>query len=449
MVAELSAYHPPLAVIPTPRLLVLLLATAPLAIVPLAAPEAWIALVVVWCALAVAIGADVAVLRGARLDVTLTRPAHSGVGRPIHAKAAIDLRAPRALRASMRAITSAPVHAVSDTVDVRLPTGTSDVPIELHADRRGTGALREIWLRLRGPFGLVARIDRADRGGGSIAVVPDVEGVDRKTMELLGAQPLLSGLKREKWTGEGGEFESLQQYTLGMDLGAVDWKSSARHLALRVRRYHVERRQRIVLCLDVGRAMRDPIEGLERLDHGVHTALVLAKTALRAGDLVGMHAYGGEARAWVPPRSGVGRFARLRMTCASLATEMDETNHVVGLHDLLRRLTRRSMVVVFTEFTDATTAELMVDALGQLAHRHVIVFVALDDPLLEEPMATPPEDGADLAAAVVASNLAQRRHLVLARLPRLGVHVVHSRPGAIAGDLVQRYVKIKKRGLIG
>ncbi|UJR86245.1 DUF58 domain-containing protein [Sandaracinus amylolyticus] len=480
--------------VPTPRLLVVLLAIAPLAILPLALEPAWIALAIAWVAVAVAVGIDLALLASARLDIALQRPASAGVGRTVRAKAAIDLRAAAPLHGTLRAIADAPLTA-SAPIAVRIPRGASELPIDLHADSRGTGTLREIWLRLSGPLGLVARIEKADRGAGPIAVVPDVEHVDRTTMAVLGAQPMLSGLKREKWTGEGGEFESLQQYTLGMDLGSVDWKASARHQQLRVRRFHVERRQRIVVCLDVGRAMRDPIadtapseskrgwgparsvwgggtrsgsagrgegssktppenardpiQGLERLDHGVHTALVLAKAALRAGDLVGMHGYGGEPRAWVPPRSGVGQFARLRQAAAALRAETDETNHVLGLHDLLRRLSRRTMVVVFTEFSDATTAELMLDALGQLARKHVIVFVALDDPLLEEPLSTLPSDASDLAAAVVASNLAQRRHLVLARLPRLGVHVVHSRPGAVAADLVERYVNIKARGLIG
>lgn len=434
--------------LPTSRLLVVLLATAPLAILPLALEPAWIALAVAWAAIAAAVGVDLALLRLSRLDVRLHKPASTGVGATALARAAIDLRGPAPLAATVRTLAEPPLRA-GDPLEVRIAPGATELALPLHADHRGTGALRAVFLRLVGPLGLVARIEEARAGAGPIAVVPDVARVDRTTMEVLGAQPMLSGLKREKWTGEGGEFESLQAYTLGMDLGAVDWKASARHQQLRVRRFHVERRQRIVLSIDVGRAMRDPIEGLERLDHAVHSALVLAKSALRAGDLVGLHAYGGEPRAWAPPRSGVGQFGRIRQTCAALRAETDETNHVLGLHDLLRRVNRRSMVVVFTEFTDATTAELMLDALGQLAHRHVIVFVALDDPLLEEPMRALPSSAQELAAAVVASTLAQRRHLVLARLARLGVHVVHSRPGAVAADLVERYVKIKSRGLIG
>jgi uncharacterized protein (DUF58 family) len=434
---------------PTPRLVAIVLFTLPLAFVPMAHAAAWPLVGVLWVALVAAIALDLAVLSRVSLRAKLSRPTSVGVGTSFRAMARIDLGLPMALPASVRTETALPVETDEGVRPLRLLAGENDVPIELYADHRGRGALSALWLRIEGLLGLVARITRVDEGAGPIAVVPDVERVDREAIEVLGSEAMLSGMKRERWAGDGGEFESLSAYSLGMDMRAVDWKASARHMSIRVRRYRLERRQRIVLCLDLGREMRDPIDGLERLDHGVHTSLVLAKTALGAGDLVGLHGYGAEPRSWVPPRGGPAQFARLRSACAQLATEPDETNHVLGLHDLLRRSTRRSMIVVFTEFTDATTAELMLETIGQLARRHVIVFVALDDPTLEEPLVHAPQSGRALAAAVVASSLANRRHVVLARLARMGVHVVHSRPGAIAGALVERYVRIKSRGLIG
>lgn len=435
--------------VPTPRLLALVLLTLPVAFTPLAWEPAWVLVVGLWVALLAAVAVDLAVLSRVSLRARIARPHSVGVGTSFRAAATIDLGLPMGLDASVRSETALPIEAEEGARRIHLARGDNEVPIALFADRRGRGALRALWLQLFGTLGLVAKITRIEEGAGPIAVVPDVARVDREAMEVLGSEAMLSGMKRERWAGDGGEFESLSAYSLGMDTRAVDWKASARHMALRVRRYRLERRQRIVLCLDLGREMRDPIAGLERLDHGVHTALVLAKTALGAGDLVGLHAYGSEPRSWAPPRGGPAQFARLRSACAQLATEAEETNHVLGLHDLLRRNTRRSMIVVFTEFTDATTAELMLDTIGQLARRHLIVFVALDDPALEEPLLHAPESGRALAAAVVASSLANRRHVVLARLSRMGVHVVHSRPGAIAGALVERYVRIKSRGLIG
>ncbi len=444
--------------VPTSRLLALVLLTLPVAFVPLAWEPAWPLVALLWAVLLGAVAVDLAVLSRVSLRARIARPHSVGVGTSFRAAATLDLGIPMGLLAHVRTETALPVESADGVRRVPLARGENEVALSLFADRRGRGALRALWLKLFGTLGLVAKVVRVDEGAGPIAVVPDVARVDREAMEVLGSEALLSGMKRERWAGDGGEFESLSAYSLGMDTRAVDWKASARHMALRVRRYRLERRQRIVLCLDLGREMRDPIAagtsgpssvGLERLDHGVHTALVLAKTALGAGDLVGLHAYGSEPRAWAPPRGGPAQFSRLRSACAQLATETEETNHVLGLHDLLRRNTRRSMIVVFTEFTDATTAELMLDTIGQLARRHLIVFVALDDPALEEPLVHAPETGRALASAVVASSLAHRRHVVLARLSRMGVHVVHSRPGAMAGALVERYVRIKSRGLIG
>ena len=53
------------------------------------------------------------------------------------------------------------------------------------------------------------------------------------------------------------------------------------------------------------------------------------------------------------------------------------------------------------------TAELMLDTIGQLARRHVIVFVALDDPALEEPLSVAPTSGKELALELEAKGYAQ------------------------------------------
>jgi uncharacterized protein (DUF58 family) len=436
-------------VVPTSRLLWILILGIPFTIVPLVSPPLWPLPLAMWALIGVAATYDMTVLGVTRLQVTPMISPHLGVGSTPDSRCEVQMVGPVALHARVRVVVEAPL-ASGPISHTQLHSGTVVLPLSLSADRRGTGFLDSVWLELAGPLRLFNRIVRsAPDARRAVAVVPDARRVDDAVVKVFGAQPMVGGLKREKWSGEGSEFESLHQYVAGMDLDAVDWKASSRHGQVRVRRFHVERRQRVTLCLDVGRAMRDPIEGLERLDHAVHTAFVLAKASLRAGDLVGVHAYSSEPRSWVPARGGPAQFARIRRACAELSAEADETNHVLGLHALLQRSPRRSLVIVFTEFADATTAELMLDAIGQLARRHVIMFVALDDPELEEPLAHQPKGARDLAAAIVTSHLSRRRQLVLAKLARLGVHVVHSRPGSVAADAVNAYVQIKRRGLIG
>ncbi|MCK8332747.1 hypothetical protein, partial [Erwinia amylovora] len=71
-----------------------------------------------------------------------------------------------------------------------------------------------------------------------------------------------------------------------------------------------------------------------------------------------------------------------------LAGQLDystvETNYTLALATLAGDLTRRSLVVIFTEFTDPTGAELMIRAAVNLLRGHLVLFVILADDELED-----------------------------------------------------------------
>lgn len=435
--------------VPSQRLLLLTVGGLAVATLPmLVRPELWLVVFGMWAALAIAALVDVLVLYRARPKLSATPPKMVGVGDPFGLPIAVQLGGALRLPGTVRAEVEEPLAAVSDAKLVATP-GHSAHEVELIAPHRGAGRLEALWLRLEGPLGLFARIDRHRLDGPAVSVVPNVRRVRELTLAHFGSQPLRGGLKLERRAGDGGEFDAMVGYVQGMDLRAVDWKSSARHQALRVRRYRLERNQRMVVCVDTGRLMADPIDGLERVDHAVHAAMLLSRTALHAGDLVGLHAYGAEPVAYVPPAGGMRHAAKISEACAGLRSRAEETNHVLGMHTLLKKLRRRSLVVVFSEFTDSTTAELMVEHLGHLARRHLVIFVALDDPAVEAPLRDEPRGPEDLAAAVVAGALRADRRRIQRRLERMGVDVVSGPPGPASLRLLQRYLHVKSRGLIG
>ena len=433
--------------VPSPRLMWLMFGGAIVAALPTALDAAlWPAVIGTWGVLAALSVADVAVLAIARPRFAVDLPSSVGVGSDLHVRVEVSLRSPRTLRATMRSEVELPLVAYDDQ-PVAVADGTTEHHVPVEAPRRGGGSVRAVWLRVDGPFRLFRRISRHEVDS-KVAIVPNAERVRELALAHFGAQRF-GGLHVQKRKGDGGEFDALEAYEPGMDLRKVDWKASARHQQLKVRRFRLEQNQRVIVCVDTGRLMADPIEGMERLDHAIHAALLLGQVALKAGDLVGMQAYDSGVKAWVPPGGGMRQLARLRRGLADLASEAEETNHVLGVHQLLRQLKRRSLIVVFTEFTDATTAELMVEYLGHLARRHLVVFVALDDPAIQERIATAPKDARDLAATVVAGGMRADRERVLRRLRRMGVDVVHAPPGPAALQLLARYVHVKRRGLIG
>jgi len=434
---------------PTGRLLWILAGTLPVAALPaLVAPVLWIAVAALWTALALGVSLDLIILLRARPALNVTFQKTVGVGDSLEVSVQVRSRAGRGLRARLLSEVESPLSALPP-VEAALPDGTSGLTLTIEAHRRGEGRILATWLELVGPLRLLSRISRFAADGQAVRVIPNVPHVRRLALEHFGATSYRGGIRIERLIGDGTEIDSLEAYVQGMDIRDVDWKASARHHGLMARRRRLERNQRLVLCLDTGRLMADPLGPLARLDHGIHSALLLAWAASRAGDLVGLQAYGREPLTWIPPAAGNHQVKRLIQACSALRPEDDETNHVLGLTHLTSRLKRRSLVVVFTDFADSTSAELMVEHLGRAAQRHLVVFVALDDPLLLSPLETAPARPADLAAAVVASELRRDRRRVLRRLARMGVDVVTGPPGRAPLFLLQRYLHIKRRGLIG
>jgi uncharacterized protein (DUF58 family) len=109
------------------------------------------------------------------------------------------------------------------------------------------------------------------------------------------------------------------------------------------------------------------------------------------------------------------------------------------------RTTRRALVVVMTDFVDTITAELMIENLAWMARRHLILFVALQDPLPAQVANRRPRRLLDLHRAVVAHGLQHDRELVIRRLQRLGILCLDTRPEDLSASLVERYLEAKRR----
>lgn len=321
--------------------------------------------------------------------------------------------------------------------------GGAAATLELRARRRGLWPMGRLWLGWSSRLGLIGFCPRLDIDG-RVAAVPNVRPVQSGRIDVA-VRSALFGVKENLLRGEGSEFHQLREYVSGMDPRTIDWKQSARHRALLAKEMRAERNHHVILAIDNGYLMREEIAGLPKVDHAINAALACAWAAGVGGDLVGLYAFDSQPRLWLPPEPGRAAFARLRRRTAELAYRSVETNHTLAIATLHGRLQRRSLVVVFSDFVDATTAELLVENVAVLSRRHVIVFVALRDPGLEAIAEAAPKTLTDVARAVSAAEMLRERRLVMGRLARLGVLVVDAAPRMVTARLVSTYLDIKAR----
>jgi len=312
--------------------------------------------------------------------------------------------------------------------------------------RRGLVAIDRLWMRWEGPMSLLrfAHTVTVDR---SIEVWPNVHGVRRAALQFF-AHEAIFGIKVQQQKGEGTEFEALRGYVPGLDHRFIDWKHSARHRALLCKEFATERNHQIILAFDTGHLMLEPIDEIPRLDHAINAGLLLAWISLQSGDLVGIYGFDAAVREYLGPSRGIASLARIQRAAATLDYCHEETNFTLGLAELNARLKRRALVVLFTDFVDTITAELLIESMQRVANRHVVIFVVLRGAVLQRMADAEPESFAEISRAVVAYDFLRERALVLERLARIGIHCLDVSPGGLSTGLINRYMLIKQRGLI-
>lgn len=327
-----------------------------------------------------------------------------------------------------------------------MPRAETRVALPVVPRRRGRVVVDRIWLRWRSPLGLVEFVRQVpvDR---TVDVLPNVRGVHGTALQFF-VQEAIYGIKTQLQKGEGAEFEALREYVPGLDSRFIDWKHSARHRKLVCKEFRTERNHQVVMAVDTGYLMLEPVEGLTRLDHAINAALLLAWVSLQGGDLVGLCGFDARVRQYLTPVRGISGFGRLQRAAAELDYHHQETNFTLGLAELNARLKRRALVIVFTDFVDSITAELMIESMQRVANRHLVVFVTQRGSFLQQAVEAAPERFANVAQAVIAHDFLRERSIVFERLERLGVHCLDVPSRALPVALINRYLLIKQRGLI-
>ncbi|HYE26802.1 MAG TPA: DUF58 domain-containing protein [Allosphingosinicella sp.] len=379
---------------------------------------------------------------------TVDAPDSAYVGSDVEARVSVTLEGGRGPAGAEVALA---VNALIEAEDdgrllVPLEEGRGAAWLHLRMSRRGLGRLDHLWLRWRGPLGLTWQQRRIELDS-TLLILPDVRPVHERGAQVF-QRHALQGLIAQINRGDGTDFDALVEYRSGMDRRAIDWKQSARHRKLHAKEYRSERNNQIVFAIDGGRQMSEPVAGLPRVDRAVSAMLLAGWVALKLGDRVALHAFDSRPRIAGGLISGSAAFPELQRLAANIDYSGEETNYTFALTTLATRLTRRSMIVLFTEFTDLTSADLMVRAARRMVETHLLLVVVLRDEELETIADAMPRRPEDVTRAVTAAALIRDRRLVLTRLQHLGVHVIESEYDKVGERLVAGYIDLKRRNLL-
>lgn len=437
---------------PTARPILMVAAGAPVALAAaLVRPELWVAALgwSLFVLLLVVIDALTGPIAG-EANLAVRAPGSAGIGTPFDI--AVSATHPKGgLPADSEVVISLdprlqPGGRLEAPLRQRDDKAESQARFSVSGDRRGVARIDSGWVRWRGALGMVWKQVFFPIGR-EVAITPSTQAVHQDGIRLF-LRDSVFGTMAQLRPGEGSEFDRLKEYRPGMDRRAIDWKQSARHNSLLAKEFRTERNNRIVLAIDSGRTMCEPVDGIPKVDRAVSAALLTAFVGLRMNDRISLFSFAGKPQVASGIYANSRDFAALQRAAARIDYHFEETNYTLGLATLGAGLDHRSLIILFTEFSDPTSAELMLKSAGRLANRHVLLCMVMADKELEAEVARAPRNASDITRANMAAELLRDRKITIARLRRMGVHVVEAPHDAMNAKLVDAYLTIKRRNLI-
>ena len=192
----------------------------------------------------------------------------------------------------------------------------------------------------------------------------------------------LSGDYHSTFKGQGVEFDEVRPYEAGDDVRSIDWNVTAKTGVPYIKRYSEERELTIMFMVDVSGSQGYGSRGRSKMELAAEVTALLALTAIRNQDKIGLVLFSDRIVKYIPPRKG--RDSVMRLVREVLASE-DEAQGGTDIEGALRFLNgvqkRKAVVFLVSDFLIDKNYEKLLRA---TARRHDLVCVPVSDPAESE-----------------------------------------------------------------
>ena len=187
---------------------------------------------------------------------------------------------------------------------------------------------------------------------------------------------VFAGHYHSVFKGRGMEFEEVREYQPGDDIRSIDWNVTARTGHPFVKKFIEERELTIMLVLDISRSSYFGSVNRLKRELAAEMCSVLAMSAMKNNDRVGLIAFTDRIEKFVPPRKGLSHVLRIIREAIYYEPEGKGTD-IAGALEYLSRVTSRSSVTfIISDFYAADYKR----PLSIANKRHDIVALSITDP---------------------------------------------------------------------
>lgn len=186
---------------------------------------------------------------------------------------------------------------------------------------------------------------------------------------------MMAGQYRSVFRGSGIEFEEVREYSPGDEVKSIDWKVSARLGRPFIKLYREERESIVMLMVDMSASLKFGTLCGMKLEKAAEVASVVAFSAIRNNDKVGVIFFTDRVEKYIPPKKGSSHVWRLIKEIFTFVPEGKSTNITAALEFLSSVSRKRTLCFVISDFISNDYSK----ALRTARQRHELIAVVVSD----------------------------------------------------------------------
>ncbi|WP_420463281.1 DUF58 domain-containing protein [Candidatus Palauibacter sp.] len=186
---------------------------------------------------------------------------------------------------------------------------------------------------------------------------------------------VFSGEYHSVFKGRGINFAEVREYDYGDDIRTIDWNVTARTGTPHVKIFEEERELTVMLLVDVSASGNFGTRERMKGDLAVEVCSLLAFSAIKNNDKVGLIIFSDRVEKFVPPRKGRRHVLRVLREMLYHKPEGRTTDLAAALEYLSRIIRRRAVVFVVSDFVSKPFEK----ALGVAGRRHDVIALRVRD----------------------------------------------------------------------
>ena len=191
---------------------------------------------------------------------------------------------------------------------------------------------------------------------------------------------LFGGEYHSAFKGRGMEFSEVRAYNYGDDIRQIDWNVTARTGDPYIKIFEEEREQTLMLCVDISPSGIFGSHSQRKMDLAIEICAVLAFSAIKNSDKVGLVLFSDHIEKVVPPKKGRTHVLRLIRELYATKPTGSGTDIADALAYVNRLLDRKAIVVLASDFQDQDFEK----QLRITNRKHDLVSIIINDDLEEE-----------------------------------------------------------------